>query len=121
MPDSTNDRRTEQRYPVSVAVCGWSSKTDSIDGQTRDISTSGVYVIGKAAIKANDRFAFLMNGSDLLGVEKETAVWAFCRVVRVDPYGAPSDGMVGIAAVVEEYVMPTSGAGGSITPLQSSI
>jgi hypothetical protein len=115
-----NDRRTEERYPVSVAVYGWSSKIDSFDGQTRDISSNGIYVIGKASIKANERFAFLMTAPDLLGAEKDTAVWAFCRVIRVEPHGEPADGMVGIAAVVEEYVMPTRGAGGAMMPLQSA-
>ena len=114
-----HERRTEHRYPVSVAVYGWSTKMDSFQGHTRDISGSGIYIVRKANIKADDRFAFLMSFPELLADEKATAVWAFCRVVRVDPHRTVN-GTVGIAAVVEEYIMPTRGLGANFTPLQAA-
>jgi hypothetical protein len=111
------DRRTDLRYPVSVAVHAWNSNMDFFHGHTRNISGSGVYIIGKTTIKPHDRLVFLMALPGLLADEKATPVWAFCRVMRVEPHDS-GDGTVGIAAVVEEYEMPTYGPGTGIAPPQ---
>lgn len=114
------DRRTEERFPVSVAVTGWGANLDSFEGHTRDFSGRGIYIIANAALKADDRFAFLMSLPELLADEEATPVWVFCKVVRVEPAGLHANGQLGIAATVEEYVMPTRGLGAEATPLQAA-
>jgi hypothetical protein len=38
--------------------------------------------------------------------ENNELLWAYCRVVRIEPRRIHGDACMGIAAVVEQYVLP---------------
>lgn len=112
------ERRAAQRFEIAVPIMGWGSEEKYFDGWTRDVSTSGVYLVANRAstngvylaasrsVKQNESFLFLMRFPGLFPDEKNALLWAYCRAVRIEPECVHGGGCVGIAAVVEQYTLP---------------
>jgi PilZ domain len=102
------DRRAEKRYPISIPVSGWGAVTGSFAGHTRDVSGRGIYILSDVGVKQDDQFVLLMSFPQLLVGQRATLVWADCHAVRVERAGRFANGAVGIAAIVDEYVLPVA-------------
>jgi hypothetical protein len=112
------ERRTARRFEIAVPIMGWGSEEKYFDGWTRDVSTSGVYLVANRAstngiylaashsVKQNESFLFLMKFPGDFPQENESLLWAYCRAVRVEPECVHGGACVGIAAVVEQYTLP---------------
>jgi hypothetical protein len=70
------DQRTARRFEMVVPMMGWGSSDRCFDGWTRNVSTSGVYLVANR------------------------------RSVRIEPNCEGGSACVGIAAVVEQYTLP---------------
>ena len=112
------ERRAARRFKIAVPIMGWGSEEKHFDGWTRDVSTSGVYLVANRAstnvvyvaashsVKQNESFLFLMKFPGLFPDEKNSLLWGYCRAVRIEPNCVDGNACVGIAAVVEEYTLP---------------
>jgi len=101
------ERRTARRYdlclPVQVRI-PVEKETAAHAGQTRDISTRGVYFMMNTDITPGTELDFTLTLPAEITRGTEVFVRAHGRVVRVDH--RPSDAgvsSIGIAAVIERY------------------
>lgn len=101
------ERRAAKRYDVSAPLLGWSSSLGYFQGKVRNLSTSGVYIMSDRAVKENEEFVILVKIPEMHADEDTSLLWVHCRAIRVEPAGADEFQGVGIAAVVDEYVMPS--------------
>jgi hypothetical protein len=112
------ERRAARRFEIVVPIMGWGSDEKFFDGWTRDVSTSGVYLVANRvvangaylaashSVKQNESFLFLMRFPGLFPDERNGLLWAYCRAVRIEPKCDDRGACVGIAAVVEQYTLP---------------
>jgi len=100
------ERRTARRVEIAVPVMCWGSAAQCLDGRTRDISESGVFLIVNHELEPNEPFLLLMRFPGHLPEENNELLWAYCRVVRIEPRRIHGDACMGIAAVVEQSVLP---------------
>jgi hypothetical protein len=101
-----NERRTVRRYALSLPVqirIPSSEETAPHKGQTRDVSTRGVYFLIDREIEPGAEFDFTLmlpaevtRGTDVL-------VRAHGRVIRVDKRDSEAPPTVGVAAAIERY------------------
>lgn len=108
------DQRTARRFEMVVPMMGWGSSDRCFDGWTRNVSTSGVYLVAnrrsangeylaaRRCVKQNESFVFLMRFPG----REDGLLWAYCRAVRIEPNCEGGSACVGIAAVVEQYTLP---------------
>jgi hypothetical protein len=103
----TNDRRSFQRYDLSLPVTVRRADTGkTAEGHTRDISSRGIYFLAPNEFISGCRIDMTVSLSRAGMGEPGSFVTARGRVVRVDPRpgnGNASDPMVGVAAVIESY------------------
>ena len=101
MAERRNARRYDLSLPVVVRVP--TEVTHSQEGETRDISTRGLYFVIEQDLQAGSELditltlpAELTHGSDVF-------VRAAGKVVRVDPRTQARNMRLGVAAVIERY------------------
>jgi hypothetical protein len=112
------DQRTARRFEMVVPMMGWGSNDRCFDGWTRNVSTSGVYLVANSRsasgeylaarrwVKQNESFVFLMRFPGSFPGREDGLLWAYCRAVRIEPNCEGGSACVGIAAVVEQYTLP---------------
>jgi len=112
------EQRAARRFEVAVPMMGWGSDERYFDGWTRDVSTSGVYLVAnrrsangvclaaRRSVKQNESFVFLMRFPGSFPGHEDGLLWAYCRAVRIEPDCGGGSACVGIAAVVEQYTLP---------------
>jgi hypothetical protein len=100
------ERRTARRYDLSLPVSvrlPLNREADSQNGQTRDISTRGVYFVLGKDLAAGTELDFTMTLPTEITRGTEVFVRAHGRVVRVDKKPDDHHEVVGVAAVIERY------------------
>jgi hypothetical protein len=101
------ERRLARRYDLALPVVVRAAINKEVphNGQTRDISTRGVYFTLQKELAPGTELDFTLTLPAEITQGTEVFVRAHGRVVRVDrdsePEGAASD--VGVAAVIERY------------------
>jgi hypothetical protein len=100
------ERRTARRFEIVVPVMCWGSAAKCFHGRTRDLSTSGIYLIANCELEPNEWLLLLMKSPGLLPDENNSLLWAYCRVVRIEQTGVDGEGSIGIGAMVEQYTLP---------------
>ena len=101
------ERRAAKRYEVSAPLLGWSSSLGYFQGKVRNLSTSGVYIVSDRAVKEDEEFVILVKIPEMHADRDTSLLWAYCRAIRVEPASRGEFKGVGIAAVVDEFVMPS--------------
>jgi c-di-GMP-binding flagellar brake protein YcgR len=100
------ERRTLHRYkiPVAVEIRRRSKATDSelIQGETRDVSTGGLYLKSDQQLAVGTRIALSLT---LPVPSGGTGAVIDCKakVVRVEEIPDPMSGRFGIAVVIDSY------------------
>ena len=106
------ERRATQRYGLKLAIAFRKvpgSKSDASLGQTRNISTQGMYFATDQLLALNDVLDFsltfpgLAQGADVL-------VTGRARVLRVVPSSETPSELTQVAVVTEEYHILEPGA-----------
>jgi PilZ domain len=100
------ERRTARRYDLSLPVLirlPINREPGSHNGQTRDISTRGVYFILNKDMAPGTELDFTLTLPAEITRGTEVFVRAHGRVVRVDKRHDEEHESVGIAAVIERY------------------
>lgn len=100
------ERRTARRYDLSLPVLirlPINREPGSHSGQTRDISTRGVYFILNKDMAPGTELDFTLTLPAEITRGTEVFVRAHGRVVRVDKRQDEEHERVGIAAVIERY------------------
>jgi hypothetical protein len=100
------ERRTARRYDLSLPVSvrlALNREVDSHSGQTRDISTRGVYFIVSKDLAAGTELDFTLTLPAEITRGAEVFVRAHGRVVRVDKKQDDHHEVIGVAAVIERY------------------
>ena len=99
------ERRLARRYDLALPVLVAINKEVPHNGQTRDISTRGVYFTLQQELTPGTELDFTLTLPAEITQGTEVFVRAHGRVVRVDrdsePESTPSN--VGVAAVIERY------------------
>jgi hypothetical protein len=101
------DRRTTRRFEIAVPVMCWGSSAKCFDGRTRDVSASGIYLTTHQELGPTEWFLLLMRFPGLFPDDNNSLLWAYCRAVRVEPNCIDGHSCVGIAAVVEQFTLPS--------------
>lgn len=100
------ERRTARRYELSLPVIVRHPQAREVEprnGQTRDISTRGVYFTFDKGISAGSELDFMLTLPAEITRGTEVFIRAHGRVVRVDDKNGDSAERVGVAAVIEKY------------------
>ncbi len=100
------ERRMARRYDLSLPVIvrlPVNREPVSHSGQTRDISTRGVYFILQKELAPGTELDFTLTLPAEITRGTEVFVRAHGRVVRVDKQRDDTHESVGIAAVIERY------------------
>jgi hypothetical protein len=100
------DRRVARRYELSLPVlvrAGEKQATDARNGQTRDISTRGVYFMIDQDLSPGSALDFMLTLPAEITRGTEVFIHAQGKVVRVEGQAQMGEGGIGIAAVIEKY------------------
>jgi hypothetical protein len=100
------ERRMARRYDLSLPVnvrLPINREPGSHDGQTRDISTRGVYFTMEKDLAPGTEVDFTLTLPAEITRGTEVFVRAHGRVVRVDKQNDDERETVGVAAVIERY------------------
>ena len=101
------ERRLARRYDLALPVIVQlpvNKEASPHNGQTRDISTRGVYFILHKELQPGTELDFTLTLPAEITQGTEVFVRAHGRVVRVDrKNGEAADANVGVAAVIERY------------------
>ena len=100
------ERRTARRYDLSLPVnirLPINREPGSHSGQTRDISTRGVYFMLQKDLNPGAEVDFTLTLPAEITRGTEVFVRAHGRVVRVDKRVDDDHETIGIAAVIERY------------------
>ncbi len=100
------ERRTARRYDLSLPVSirlPITREPRSHNGQTRDISTRGVYFMMQNELAPGTELDFTLTLPAEITRGTEVFVRAHGRVVRVDKRTDDSHESIGVAAVIERY------------------
>jgi hypothetical protein len=100
------ERRMARRYDLSLPVSirmPINRELRAHNGQTRDISTRGVYFMMQNDLAPGTELDFTLTLPAEITRGTEVLVRAHGRVVRVDKRGEENHPMVGVAAVIERY------------------
>ncbi|HKS66450.1 MAG TPA: PilZ domain-containing protein [Candidatus Acidoferrales bacterium] len=101
-----SERRMARRYDLSLPVnvrVPVNRESVSHNGQTRDISTRGVYFTTQRELCTGSEVDFTLTLPPEITRGSEVLVRAHGRVVRIDRHGEDDLPMVGVAAVIERY------------------
>lgn len=102
-----SERRLAKRFEICTPLSGWSAGLGYFQGQVRNLSATGAYILADHAVKENEQFVMLLKVPELYADGDISLLWASCRAIRVEMARDAERAWVGIAAVVEEYVMPS--------------
>jgi hypothetical protein len=101
------ERRTARRYELSLPVVVRTPveeiKQPAHDGQTRDISTRGVYFLIDEEMSPGTELDFTLTLPAEITKGTEVFIRAHGKVVRVDRRNDGSGARLGVAAVIEKY------------------
>jgi hypothetical protein len=100
------ERRLARRYDLSLPVnirLPINREPRSHSGQTRDISTRGVYFTMEKDLAPGTEVDFTLTLPAEITRGTEVFVRAHGRVVRVDKHTAEDHEPIGVAAVIERY------------------
>jgi PilZ domain-containing protein len=101
------DRRVARRYelnlPVVVRAAAERKAVDSRNGQTRDISTRGVYFLIDQNLEPGSTLDFMLTLPAEITQGTEVFIHAQGKVVRVERKPGEEEERVGVAAVIEKY------------------
>jgi hypothetical protein len=100
------ERRMARRYDLSLPVnvrLPINREPGSHSGQTRDISTRGVYFMMSKDLVPGTEVDFTLTLPAEITRGTEVFVRAHGRVVRVDKHGEDDRDSIGVAAVIERY------------------
>lgn len=100
------ERRMARRYDLSLPVnvrLPINREPGSHSGQTRDISTRGVYFMMNKDLAPGTEVDFTLTLPAEITRGTEVFVRAHGRVVRVDRQGDEEQESIGVAAVIERY------------------
>ena len=100
------ERRTARRYDLSLPVnirLPISREPRSHSGQTRDISTRGVYFTVQNELAPGTELDFTLTLPAEITRGTEVFVRAHGRVIRVDKRTDDEHETIGVAAVIERY------------------
>jgi c-di-GMP-binding flagellar brake protein YcgR len=100
------ERRLARRYDLSLPVVIQVPVTKEISdhkGQTRDISTRGVYFMMQQDLSPGTELDFTLTLPAEITRGTEVFVRAHGRVVRVDKESVNPQASFGVAAVIERY------------------
>ena len=100
------ERRTARRYDLSLPVSirlPITREPRSHKGQTRDISTRGVYFMMQNELAPGTELDFTLTLPAEITRGTEVFVRAHGRVVRVDKRTDDAHESIGVAAVIERY------------------
>jgi hypothetical protein len=100
------ERRLARRYDLSLPVnvrLPITREPGAHDGQTRDISTRGVYFIMQKELSPGTEVDFTLTLPAEITRGSEVFVRAHGRVVRVDKQTDDDHESIGVAAVIERY------------------
>jgi hypothetical protein len=100
------ERRLARRYDLSLPVnvrLPINREPGSHDGQTRDISTRGVYFMMQKELAPGTEVDFTLTLPAEITRGSEVFVRAHGRVVRVDKQRDDGHESIGVAAVIERY------------------
>jgi hypothetical protein len=100
------ERRLARRYDLSLPVnvrLPITREPATHDGQTRDISTRGVYFIMQKELSPGTEVDFTLTLPAEITRGSEVFVRAHGRVVRVDKQRDDDHETIGVAAVIERY------------------
>ncbi|HMD31404.1 MAG TPA: PilZ domain-containing protein [Candidatus Acidoferrales bacterium] len=101
------DRRIARRYelslPVVVRAAAERKAADSRNGQTRDISTRGVYFLIDQHLEAGSTLDFMLTLPAEITQGTEVFIHAQGKVVRVEQKPGEVQERLGVAAVIEKY------------------
>ncbi len=100
------ERRTARRYELSLPVVVRSPiqrQIESKNGQTRDISTRGVYFLIDENMAPGAELDFTLTLPAEITRGTEVFIRAHGRVVRVDRKSDEGADKLGVAAVIEKY------------------
>jgi len=100
------ERRMARRYDLSLPVSvrmPINREARSHSGQTRDISTRGVYFMLQNDMAPGTELDFTLTLPAEITRGTEVFVRAHGRVVRVDKHSDDNHQSIGVAAVIERY------------------
>jgi len=100
------DRRRARRYDLSLPiVVQVSSKSEPLqrNGQTRDISTRGVYFTMEEELAPGSEFDLTLTLPSEVTKGSDVFIRARGRVVRIDRRPGVNSERIGVAAVMENY------------------
>lgn len=100
------ERRAARRYDLSLPVLvrlAVNKEPHSHNGQTRDISTRGVYFILDREIAPGTELDFTLTLPAEITRGTEVFVRAHGKVVRTDKHDDDMHPCIGVAAVIERY------------------
>ena len=100
-----NERRNARRYdlalPIEIRVP--SEVSDLQQGQTRDISTRGLYFLVEQDLAAGSELDITLTLPTEITHGSEVFVRAAGKVVRVEPRTESGSTRLGVAAIIERY------------------
>jgi len=100
------ERRTARRYELSLPVVVRSPiqrEVETRNGQTRDISTRGVYFLIERDMAPGTELDFTLTLPAEITRGTEVFIRAHGRVVRVEKKTEDGSERLGVAAVIEKY------------------
>lgn len=100
------DRRRARRYDLSLpVVVEIPSKSEPLhlNGQTRDISTRGVYFTMEEDLAPGSEFDITLTLPSEVTKGSDVFIRARGRVVRIDRQPGENSDRIGVAAVMENY------------------
>lgn len=100
-----SERRTARRYELSlpVIVRNPAGPQETRNGQTRDISTRGVYFTIDENLAPEAELDFMLTLPAEITRGTEVFIRARCKVVRVDRKQDDGRERLGVAAVIQKY------------------
>jgi PilZ domain len=101
MTERRNARRYDLSLPVMVRIPA--EVTDLQEGETRDISTRGLYFVVEQDVQAGSELDITLTLPSEMTHGSEVFVKAAGKVVRVEPRTAARNMRLGVAAVIERY------------------
>ncbi|MBI3895692.1 MAG: PilZ domain-containing protein [Acidobacteria bacterium] len=96
-----NNRRRSTRFPLELpTIVQWEENNDtrSVQTQTKDISSSGLYLLLEKQCRPSSRIEFEVQLPDSFGAGSGAVLFGRGRLIRQEHHG---DQRIGIGAVIE--------------------